>query len=1064
MVRLFIAGLVASCALTNSAKADGDKPVEDKNPQCSVISAMDAAEDWEGPFPPKLATEPGGRKCLRFDFGKGGQGEWTLKTFPKSGIDMRAYDAIKFDYRVEGGSFALSTNIRQWPWMGGFLCLYSQIDASSCQPSAWTTDIALSAENAWAPTYNRDEPCFQLNLYDCNATPGKEVSVFIDNIRVVRYPFTVDCVNDLFLGQGERTDGKDGSVTYRYPLTLRNRLDKELEVKLDLDASRLRSFTSKVDIPLIRLPANGAATCTVTLTLPKRGDLPPAYCELAVARFSLPDQPETEYAVNLLPAVPLPIKHPSLFATAKQFEEAKQRGKKWGWAKQAVEEYVKRAELAMALPDTLPEYQPRAEMPEDKVCGKCADKTKLRIIDDPKSVHRYQCETCGQMLSPKADFTYATVDGYWWKPGAKEPPGHAIVFNKWGNILDLAIAWRLTGEEKYLLKVSKILREYLRVLPAYPFCFAAIKNIAYETFDCKGSFKVGHFFSQCGWLNRMACVLDLVWDSGAITPAERDKLMEELKGIVWTRLRLCSQHRANELALSYSILSDDASLLAYVHDNPINGGAVLSLKDTVLPDGMTNMAGQYLAPVMSNWLGLIQIYNNVGLPVDKEVPGLRKFASAMQLWQDPDGVSPSLGDAAPMRFAGQLWYFELCYGWYGNPEDIVPVQRALFQRWENDKWKTPWESLSRQGYASAEALFYCAENIPRKAPPAARPSHNFPDGGLLVFNQGEADKQLWVAMPFGKLLGHGFHDNLHLEWWALGQKISVKHGHRGRHHPVHENTLLVDGKDQMKTPCEVSEFVGAGPVQGAVVSSKDMYPGSTISRTVMLYDGLIFLYDKFSSETGHDYDMVYANAGTIHCDLPFQPRGPLSSEKDVNNLPVNYALFDDVGTTAPPQPVQVSWDNLKTPGIGVRMTQFSIGEPSELLRVKAPLVKIDWAAMTGDTNAAGYTDEPDSRIWMGKKDDTTSCLATKLIRRMHGKQAGLLTILEPFRGGKPRLEGIERLPFTLDGKPSDQGMALRYRADGMTHQVLLCPVPGVKELNGVKTNTMFTAGPNGFLR
>ena len=1051
--------LMLAAMLVALAVAAQDKP------QCAVVSAMDVAEDWDGPFPPKLVAEPGGRECLRFDFGKGGQGVWSLKSFPKIGIDMGYYNALKFDYRVEGGSFSLSTNVRQWPWYGGHLCLFYQIDRTPGQPEQWTTDIALAPENsAGELTFSRDEPCFQLAFSGAEADPGKELRVFIDNIRLVRYPFTVECVKDIFIGQGEMTQSKDGSIAYRYPLKLTNHTDKEFEVKLDLDTSRLKHFVPKVDNPTTRIPANGSATCPVTLTLAKRDGLPAAYCELAVARFSQPGQPETEYTVNLLPALPHGIRHPSLFATVQQIDAAKKRINQWGWAKQAADWYIKRAGFAMALPDTLPDYKPRDEQPGDRVCPKCGDKTKLRIIDDQSSVHRLQCETCGRMLSPKTDFSHGD-DGYRWLPGAKEPPGHAISFNRAGNILDLAVAWRLTGEEKYLLKVVKILREYIRVLPSYP---PRSVGIAYEKFDGKGGYRLGDYFSQCGWLNRMACVLDLVWDANVLTPDERGKLVAELKDMAWTRLRLAMalQHRPNEAALGIALLSGDASMLAYLHDNPINGGAVHALKAFILPDGMPDMAGQYLEPAMMPWMDIIQTYRNVGLPIDTEVPGMRNFGAAMALWLDPNGLSPTIGDAGSMTF--KPWFAERCYAWYGNPADIALLQRSMFSTWKGDKYKPTWESLPREGgvsvTAAGAALFYCAENIPRDVPPSLRPSHNFPDAGLLVFNQGEGDKQLWAAMPYGKMLGHGFHDNLHLEWWALGQKVSVKQGHRGRQHPVHGNCLIVDGQDQMKVPCQAAEFVGAGPVQGAVISSKDMYPGATMSRTIMLYDGLIFLYDSFASDKEHDFDMVYANAGTAHCGLPFQPRGPLSTEKDAGGLPVNYALFEDVGTVTPPQPVEILWDNLKTPGIGVKLTQFSAGESGELLRVKAPLVISEWSKITGDIEAAGYVKENETHNTMGPSPDRTSLMGTKFIRRLHGKSGALLTILEPFRGGKPRLEGIERLPFTLDGKPSDQGMALRYRADGIAHQVLLCPASGVKELNGVKTSTMFTAGPNGFLR
>ena len=1009
------------------------------SPQSAVISAMDNADEWQGPYPPKLITGPDGRKSLMFDLGKGGNRKWSLKNFAKSKIKMGDYDALKFDYRVEGGRFSLSTDVRQWPFYGGLLCLFYQIDATPNQPSKWTTEIALAPENAWPTTYSRKKSCFILKLGG-TADPGKRLKVYIDNIRVVRYPFTVDCVNDIFLNLGKRKDLKDGSVVYTYPLIIRNRTDKALKVQLDLDTSKLKHFVPQIKTKYVAVPAKGKATAMVKMTLPGkvRKSLPPVYCELAVAHFRLPGQPETEYAVNLLPAAPHKIKHPSLFATQKQLNRAKIRMKKWGWARSAANWYIKRAEFAMKLPDKLPEYIPRKEQPGDKICSKCKKQTSIRTIKAPRSVYRYQCEKCGRMLSPRAKFKHG-IAGYWWHPQAKRipkkekntPVGHAVSFSRYGNVLDLAVAWRLTGKEKYLKKISKVLRSYIKVLPTYPSRSAGIAQVM---FDAKGGYKLGNYFSQCGWLNRMACTLDLIWDSGALSKTERTKLLNELKSMALTRLRtaMALQHRPNEATAAIALLSDDASLLAYLYNNPINGGATQALQAFILNDGVPDMAGQYIQPPMSAWLNIIQLYANAGLPIIDNVPGLRKFGTAMQLWLDPKGWSPSMGDANPMGVHRVGWYFERSYGWFGNPQDIIPVQAKMYKAWKKDK---PWESMTREGgnfiTAKGEGLFYGADNIPRGKVTKLTRSHNFPDYGLLIFNQGKGDKQLWAALPYGKQVGHGHHDNMHLEWWALGQKISIKQGMRLRHHAVHQNTLLVDGKDQLKVPCKISGFVGKGPVQGAVISSDNMYPGTTVKRTIMLYDGLIFLYDSFSSKIAHDYDMVYANAGTAHCNLPFKPyKGVLGTEKDENDNPANYALFKKIEVYKPKKMVQINWDNLKKPGVKVRLTQFSTGDNGKLFKLRAPLVTSGWIGITGNIRAAGYSRE--KLRWQGNRADRTSFMGTKFIRRIHGKTAGLLTILEPLKGKKKGISALKRLPLTLNGKATEKGIALSYKANGVS--------------------------------
>lgn len=1063
--------LLHACLLTNAAAGEA--------PDYLILSAMDDPAEWDGPFAPQLVSEPDGRRCLVFDFGEGGQGKWELKPFAACKANLDSYHVLSFDFRVEGGGASISTDVRKWPWFGGYLALFYQVD-DIYRPSTWVTETAgiHAPENAWSGTYRRNEPCFQLSMSGA-ADAGKPLRVYIDNIRLVRYPVTADCIDDLYLHLGEREDRSDDGIVYRYPLTLRNRRGEPQQVTLRLDASSLTSFQPHVPDRTLTVPASGKLTTVLTLSLPaaERGKLPSAYSERTVIDIIPNGEERLAYSVRLQAAVPHQLPgHPSLFATGAQIVRAKEWQGKWGWARDCAAWYVKRAEFAMKIPAQLPEYRPRDEKPGDRVCDRCKDQTQLHRFAREDSVFRYQCLTCGNMLSPKARPLRDTArwdfqdDGYWWhpkRPNPKNPvPGHAITFNRAGNLLDLAVAWYLTGKQAYLDKAAAVLRDYARVLPTYPF-LRDFGSSRYCVFNAKGSFRVGGYFSQNGWLHRMACTLDLLWDTGVVSPEVKQQLLRELRRMAISRMRMVNtgSHRLNQALVAVSMLADDANLLAYALDDP-RMGARPTLRYSVLPDGMNYMAGQYMEPVMMAWMPVLQTYRNTGFDLPGQMPGLRRYAAAIQKWLDPDGLSPSLGDASVAASLRREDHLELCYAWFGDAESINGVQRRMFRQWQQSEKRRPWESLPRQGgnvvLERGAALFRCVENIPRGNPPSFCGSYNFPDYGLLIFNQGRGDRQLWAAIPYGRQLGHGHHDNLHLEWWALGQKVSQKQGSRGRHHAVHENTLLVDGKDQCKVPCKLTELVCEGPVQGAVLSSSALYPGTEISRTVMLYDGLIFLLDTFDSDAAHDCDMVYANAGTMHCDLPFTPLGrALGTEQSSQGFPVGYASLQDVQQATPPDVLQVVWDNLAAPDRRVRMTQLALQDPGTVLRVKAPLVVCDWKKITGDTKAAGYTRLPRNAK---ARADRSDFMGYKLIRRIRAQRAALLTVLEPYRGDAPRLSKIERLPFSLDGKPSTEGVALRYVAEGVMHQALMCPSAGVKRGGNWTTPHCFAAGTFGALR
>jgi hypothetical protein len=134
-----------------------------------------------------------------------------------------------------------------------------------------------------------------------------------------------------------------------------------------------------------------------------------------------------------------------------------------------------------------------------------------------------------------------------------------------------------------------------------------------------------------------------------------------------------------------------------------------------------------------------------------------------------------------------------------------------------------------------------------------------------------------------------------------------------------------------------------------------------------------------------------------------------------------------------------------------------------VLRVQAPLVKQhrQWETLTDDVDAAGYKLLPKVRqILRGKR--YVEYLAPKFIRRFHAKRSGLLTVLEPYRGDAPRLHEIRRLPLTLNGEPTNEGIALRYTDEnGVQHQIIMCPRRGAKEAGGWTVRASFTAGANG---
>ncbi|MBN2640589.1 MAG: hypothetical protein JXR78_02955 [Victivallales bacterium] len=1047
-------------------------PGMDSVPHLAIISTMDDPEEWEGEIRPEIATCEG-HKCLRFDLGQGGQFKWRLKNFKECGIDLEQYQALQFDYRIEGGQARIRTEMRQWPWMGGYACLFYQ-DTLPAPQGVWLTDTALQPENAWRSSWSKDQDFLILEIADAKADPGKNLFVYIDELRVLRHRVTVDCVNDIFFLPGQRKDEADGSLKYFYPLTVRNHTNKPMDMELSLDTCALKLFHPSETEMQFSLPPHGNITIPLVMQMNSidRKKAVPFYSEPATVSFTVKGDSTPEFVVNLLPAVPQSVRtHPYLISSKERLRKIKIWKEKYGWVRSAWNQYLQRADFALKLPHCFPEYRPRQEQPEDRMCSRCQGKTILRRLDPDlpayrglSLAYRYQCVGCGNMLSRyQNDSHMGERDNAWWTPASSEtPPAHAIGFNKHGNLLDLAIAWHLTGEEKYRDKASSVLREYLRVLPGYPFKDASMVEFG---IGGKGHQKLGGYFSQNEWLQMVACTMDLLWDSGALTVDERTKLLAELKKIFLNRLRLRTgtAHRVNEGGAALASLCDDASLQVYLLYDPFQG-AIPDLRRMFGNDGFCLMAGQYIEPVIIAWLDVLELYRNMGLNLGKEVPALKRFPLVMQQWLDPDGFSPAMGDAASFSPLKRLYWFEMFFNWYQDPLIIAPVRDALFKQWEKASGKVKWEDLQRHGAPgnrSCAALLRCSETIPfgKGDPPCD--SYVFPDYGLLVLNHGEGKKRLWAAIPYGQLLGHGFFDNLHLEWWAMGQKQTIRTGARGRLHAVNHNTLLVDGLNQNKIPAEISWFRNHGDVHGAVLSSSLMYPGVDLQRCIMLYDGLIFLFDYFDGKQNHYYDMIYANAGQPHCNLEFKPLESqlvldwkFRSDRAVAGQVGGYSLLLNAVEAPAPEILTITWNQLRSTSAHMRLTQMSTGNQGTVYRANAPFEKNGFEALT--SNPANVYNPWPSKL----RGERPEIMGVKFIRRIRADKVGLLTILEPYEGDSPVIRRIERLPLKLDGQEvSTQGIGIKYQDDaGKWHGVIMCPLSGVKTAGSLKTSAAFDAG------
>ncbi len=1039
-----------------------------EQPHVAILSDMEDLSVWEGPFE---ATEDAseGTQAMLIAMGKGGEFKVRFREFAAKGIQLSDYDIIKFDYKVHGGRVTLDHLIRQWPFLGGFMLEYYPLKDTFVYPDQWTEKVVnlREAENIRGG-FDPEQQLFDFSIYA--KADDDDVRLYLDNVRFVRRLIHVACdIDDRFLEFGERVDHADGSVTYRYDLEVTNRSSVQQTVRMRVDGSRLEQFVLETADAERQMAAGATEIFPVSITLPAsaRGMLKPLYHEICGIRFDIPGVVDSDYGLELWPAVPHKLPpHPCLSTTSAHLAAVKGWIGKWGWAKQGANLIITRAETVMGYDTNLPEAKPRPEAAEDRICPACKDETKLYTVTDPISLDRFQCLTCGQMLSPKWELRAPGSMAWWadYRVPAEEPVGQNFAISPNGTIVDLALAWQLTGDRKYAEKAAEFFRAAIRVVPDYP----VVRLEAYSIFNSKTASRVGNFFPEFGWCAAMADALDLIWDSNCLSETERRDFLEKvMRPIIHNRLRLENYmvHRVNEFAGGYALLADDAPLAAFIVEGEFGFRKYLAAH--MLKDGMSYMAPQYQVPLMSTILPAVARYDNAGINLYSEE--LRGFFTAWYEWADPEGNSPDLGDSTwvSYREASILWYFEQGYAKFGDPRMALPLQESLFATWQRRPGLN-WEEIPRVTRFSP-VLLYGAETIPRDKPDMTRFSRDYHDYGILIFNQGSGDKQLWLAMPYGRPLGHGHHDKLHVEWWAMGQKMTKKGGGYATacsapwwSHPVTHNTLLVDQQDQRNVAGRVAEWSGRGPVQGAVVVHDSMYPGTTVERTVMLYDGLIFFLDRLSSSEGtHTYDFVYKNAGRMITDLDAAPAPALGSERSeipsFHGAPTGYATLTDIRRAQLTSPLKVQWDGLKT-GEEVQVRLFlaaDTGNPAELFLAEGPL-DTRWSQLVADPAAVYREEKP------FPKDVKTQLRGPMLIARRQGERAAFFSFLEPCRG-ESRITSVEPVDLRLDGAlvEAPEGVAYRMVIDGLVHLIMICPSAGIKEYGGIRTRASFNATPMG---
>jgi hypothetical protein len=413
-----------------------------------------------------------------------------------------------------------------------------------------------------------------------------------------------------------------------------------------------------------------------------------------------------------------------------------------------------------------------------------------------------------------------------------------------GGILDLGIAYRVTGERRYAEKARALLLAY------------AGRYLDYPLHTIRGEAKIGggrvgsQTLDESTWLIPVCQGADLVWD--ALPEADRETVAAKL--ILPAAKEVILPHRLgvhniqcwknSAVGLAGFLLGDEALIRAAIHDP--DRGYWTQVRKGVLADGTWwEGAWGYHFYTVSAIGPLTEAARNCG--IDLYGPEYRRMFEAPLALAMPNLRLPAFSDSAEVDLKGRAAIYELAFARYADPRfALLPAGTTR----KNDP-----------------ALWFGADALP-KAEDAPLRSRFAEASGCAILARGAGEAATWLALrcgPHGG--GHGHPDKLGVQLYARGLVLAPDAGITRYGSPLHagwykttlaHNTLVVDETSQQ--PAE-GRCLAFGSAAGADVVMADAGAidkrGVRFVRTAALLDeGLVVVLDQVRCDRERTLDVA----------------------------------------------------------------------------------------------------------------------------------------------------------------------------------------------------------------
>lgn len=564
---------------------------------------------------------------------------------------------------------------------------------------------------------------------------------------------------------------------------------------------------------------------------------------------------------------------------------------------------------------------------------------------------------------------------------------------------DLALAYQLSGERRYLTKAREILLAY------------ADRYLTYEVHDkggrtgdkaSAGGRATAQGINEAQWAIPLAWAYDLVYHD--LAPEERERIERRVLRPVAELLMANNEGRHNHQAwynAGIGVIGFALNDAEYVWHalRKKDSGFDYQMKKSVTADGMWYEGSMhYQFYVLQALAPLAEAAYRAGIDLYGE-PAYKALLDFPLLYADARLRLPAINDGREvnLRDADRSRYYEAAYNRLRDP------RYAYF--------------LQGSERSSLEALLYGVAELPAP-PPRPWRSLDLGSSGLAVLRAGQGSGLQAVLNYMGYQGGHSHPDQLGLVLHGLGRTLapdagSIKYEDAAQDgwykQSLAHNLLTVDGRTQERAAVgRLEAFVGGAHLQVARATVDRAYPGIVLARTLLLADAYLVDVTQAQSDAEHTYDWAYHNYGTLSSPLAFTPAQGLGSANGYEYLQ-NARLAHAEGDW------EAHWLMAADQQVRLRMA----GAPGTEVWAAEGLV----AATTGD--------------------ETSPEAVPLVIARRHGRSTRYVALVEPY-GRAPAIGQLTRLAASVDGRPAapDAVVAWRIERGTQADTLIVADLPG----------------------